>query len=520
MPETTLLKKDAVNSQAQNNAAEPILKIENVSKIYPGVRALNDVSFTVNKGEVRALIGENGAGKSTMIKCIMGVEQPNEGKIELKYKDKWVSPQNAVEAKDYGMFANYQHVNIAKELSVAENYFMGRLPLKGGLVDWKKISGDSQKVIDKFGLDINPREKISSLPVALQEMVTISKISVNDEINLVIFDEPTALLEDDKVEILYNYIRELKENGVSIIYISHRLEEIMEICDTVTVLKDGTYVDTKDISEVNKDMLVSMMVGRDIDDIYGIKHFTPGDELLRVENLTHKKHFKDINFNVHAGEILGFFGLVGAGRSEIMKCIFGADSVESGSIYVKGEKVNIKNPLEAMKHKIGFIPEDRREEGLAMPLSIKTNINLSSYDMISAAGIINLKKENERANQYQKAIAIKTPSIEQKVENLSGGNQQKVVVSKLLCRDPDVLIFDEPTVGVDVGAKEEIYKLIEQLAEQGKGIILISSYLPEVMGLSDRMIIMSEGEIVGELSKEELEHTEEQGILKTASKLE
>ncbi len=437
-----------------------ILKIEHVSKRYPGVQALKDVSFTIDKGEIRALIGENGAGKSTLIKCVMGVETPSGGTIALKRKGEWVSAKNAIEAKSYGMHANYQHVNIAKELSVAENYFMGRLPLtKLGAVDWKKVNSDSARIIEKFDLNIDPAVKIKDLPVALQEMVAISKIHVNDEINLVIFDEPTALLENDKVEILYKYIRELKAQGVSIIYISHRLDEVMDICDTVTVLKDGAYVDTKPVSEVDKDKLISMMVGRDVDDIYGIGRASAGEELLRAEDLTHRTRFRHISFDVKRGEILGFFGLVGAGRSEVMKCIFGADTLESGRIFIKGKEASIKTPMDAMRSSIGFIPEDRREEGLALELSIKTNINMSSYDMISKAGVISLKREDARAKDFEQKVAIKTPSVQQLVKNLSGGNQQKVVVSKLLCRDPDLLIFDEPTVGVDVGAKEEIYKL-------------------------------------------------------------
>lgn len=497
-----------------------ILKIDNVNKTYPGVKALNNISFSINKGEVRALIGENGAGKSTLIKCIMGVETPSSGKIEIKYKNNWVTPQNAIEAKRYGLFANYQNVNIAKELSVAENYFMGKMPVaKAGIVDWNKVYADSLKVIKKFNLDVNPRSKISSLTVGMQAMVTISKISVNEEMNLVVFDEPTALLENDKVEILFKYIRELKNNGVSVIYISHRLEEIMEVCDTVTVMKDGSYVDTKNVNEVDKDMLISMMVGRDVDNIYQISRAPSKDELLRVEKLTHEKSFRNISFHINRGEILGFFGLMGAGRSEVMKCIFGADKLVNGDIYVKGKKVKIKNPLHAMKNSIGFIPENRREEGLAFELSIRTNINMSSYDMISMAGMINLQKEEKRATEYEKKVAIKTPSTLQLVKNLSGGNQQKVVISKLLCRDPDILIFDEPTIGVDVGAKEEIYKLIEKLVLQGKGVILISSYLPEVMGLSDRMIVMSEGDIVGEISGEEISSINEEHVLKMASRI-
>lgn len=497
---------------------DTILKIEHISKFYPGVTALNNVSFEIKKGEVRALVGENGAGKSTLIKCIMGVEKPDEGKISMNYDGQWIVNTNALEAQSHGVYANYQHVNIAPDLSIAENYYLGRQPrTKAGLVDWKKMEEDCRAVINKFEMNVDPKEKIRNLPIAMQAMVTISKISVNDDIRIVIFDEPTALLENEKVEVLFRFIKELKENGVSIIYISHRLEEIMDICDSVTVLKDGTYVDTKPIGEVTKDSLIRMMVGREMSDIYNIKHQETGEEVLRVENFSDSTHFKDINFTVHKGEILGFVGLVGAGRSEIMRALCGVERRLTGDVYVKGQKVNIKNPSDAMQHGICFLTEDRRADGLALQLPIKTNINMNSYDMISKNGVISLKREQERAEDYSMRVNVKTPNVMQLVGNLSGGNQQKVVIAKLLCRDPDVLIFDEPTVGVDVGAKEEIYKLMEKLTEQGRSIILISSYLPEVMGLADRLIVMAQGRITGEFNKEELLTLKEEDVLRRAS---
>jgi len=497
---------------------ETILKIENVSKFYPGVKALNKVSFELKKGEVRALVGENGAGKSTLIKCIMGVEKLDEGRILMNYNGEWICNTNALEAQRHGVFANYQHVNIAPDLSIAENYFLGQQPkTQLGFVDWKKMYDDSKKIIDKFQMKVNPTDKIRNLPIAMQAMVTISKISVNEDIRIVIFDEPTALLENEKVEILFKFIEELKQRGVSIIYVSHRLEEIMEICDSVTILKDGTYVDTKPIEEVTKDSLISMMVGREMTDIYNIKHVEPGEELLRIENFSDSRHFKDINFTLHKGEILGFAGLVGAGRSEIMRAICGVEKRLTGDVYVRGKKVNIKDPSDAMKHGISFLTEDRREDGLALILPIKINVNMNSYDMISKRGVISLKKETERAEDYSKRVNVKTPSIMQLAGNLSGGNQQKVVIAKLLCRDPDILIFDEPTVGIDVGAKEEIYKIIEKLIAQGKGVILISSYLPEVMGLADRLIVMSQGKIRAEYGKEELKNLKEEDVLRKAS---
>ena len=494
-----------------------ILKIENVVKTYPGVRALKGISTTVKKGEVRALVGENGAGKSTLIKCIMGVESPTEGSAAINVNGKFESAKTVTDAAGLGMYANYQHVNIAKNLTVAENYFLGRLPKNPlGFVDWRKLNSESKKIIDKFGLEINPKDVISQLPIAMQAMVTISKISVNSNTRLVIFDEPTALLENDKVQTLFNYIRELKAQGVSVIYISHRLEEIMEICDTVTIMKDGEHIETRNINEVNKDYLISKMVGRKMSDIYSIRHQVAGEEILKVCNLYGEK-FKDKSFTLHKGEILGFFGLVGAGRSEVMRAVFGVEKVYSGEIYISKKKAKIRSVKDAMMYKIGFLTEDRRSDGLALSQSVELNINMYSYDMISRMGIVDVNREKKRALEYKDKMRIKTPGIHQIVNNLSGGNQQKVVISKLLCRNPDILIFDEPTVGIDVGAKEEIFKLIENLAEQGKGIIIISSYLPEAIGLSDRMAIMAEGHIAGMIEADQLKKMSEEDVLKVAS---
>ena len=497
---------------------DTIIKVEHVSKFYPGVTALKDVSLELKKGEVRALVGENGAGKSTLIKCIMGVEKPDEGKISMNYDGHWVVNNSAVEAQAHGVFANYQHVNIAPDLSIAENYYLGRQPkTKMGFVDWKKMQRDSQAVIDKFDMGVDPLAKIRELPIAMQAMVTISKISVNEDIRVVIFDEPTALLENEKVDILFKFIAELKKQGVSIIYISHRLEEIVQICDSVTILKDGAYVDTLPIAEVTKDSLIQQMVGRPMTDIYNIEHFEPGEELLRVEHFSDEKYFKDISFSLHKGEIVGFAGLVGAGRSEIMRALTAVTKHTEGDVYIHGEKVKLKDPSDALKHGIGFLTEDRRADGCALKLDIKRNINMSSYDMISKSGIVNLKKETKRAEEYSKSVNVKTPSISQLVGNLSGGNQQKVVIAKLLCRDPEILIFDEPTVGIDVGAKQEIFKLIERLTAQGRGVILISSYLPEVMGLSDRLIVMAQGKITAQYDKEALKTLTEEDVLRMAS---
>ena len=477
-----------------------ILKIEHVSKFYPGVTALKDVSFTLQKGEVRALVGENGAGKSTLIKCIMGVEKPDEGKITMNYNGEWVVNATAVDAQAHGVFANYQHVNIAPDLSIAENYFLGRQPkTKLGLVDWKKMARDSKKIIDKFEMGVDPLAKIRELPIAMQAMVTISKISVNEDIRLVIFDEPTALLENEKVDMLFRFIGELKSQGVSIIYISHRLEEIMQICDSVTILKDGSYVDTMPIENVTKDSLIQMMVGRPATDIYNIRHFDTDEELLRVENFSDSKHFKNINFTLHKGEILGFAGLVGAGRTETMRLICGADPMDSGIIRVNGKDVKIRSPKDAVHYGIGYLSEDRKRYGLCLNLSVTDNTVLPSLEQLFKGPFVHDRTAHRLAREHAEQIRTKTPSVRARVGSLSGGNQQKVVISKWLLRNCDVLIFDEPTRGIDVGAKSEIYKLMTQLAEEGKSIIMISSDMPELLRLSDRVIVMCEGHVTGEL---------------------
>ena len=494
---------------------EVLLKIENVVKTYPGVQALKGITTTIKKGEVRALVGENGAGKSTLIKCIMGVESPTEGKVEINVDGTWKSPKNAIEAKDYGMHANYQNVNIAKNLSIAENYFLGRVPLKGKFVDWNTMYTESQKVIDKFQLNVNPRDTIVSLPVAMQAMITISKISVNDNIRLVIFDEPTALLENDKVETLFKYIRELKESGVSVIYVSHRLEEIMEICDSVTIMKDGSYVETKDIKEVDKDYLISKMVGRSMVDIYNIERQKPGKELLRVEHLSGDK-FTDVSFTLREGEILGFFGLVGAGRTELFSCIYGLTKSQSGSLYLNGKEVMMKSPVDAIANGIGLVPEERRKQGMFALLSIYENVMMPSYHTISSKGVINFGEAKKRTNHQIDTMRIKTPSCNTQIKNLSGGNQQKVILGRWMEKNVDILILDEPTRGIDVRAKGEIYRLIREMADNGVTVIVISSEMDELISVSDRIMVMHEGLVKGFMEPSEDMVGEE--ILKVALK--
>lgn len=495
---------------------ELLMEIKGISKEFPGVKALNDVSFNIYKGEVRGLVGENGAGKSTLIKTMMGVHKQSAGEINYYCDGTKVQIQNPMEAREKGLLADYQDIAVAEELSITENFFMGKLLKRNGIVDWKTMHKLAKEMLSAFGMDhINTHSKMNSLSLAKQAMVVICKL-VNENPKMIIFDEPTAVLTAEDSELLFSAIRTLKAKGVAVLYISHRLEEILELCDTVTILKDGSTVKTCEARELDENKLISLMVGREVGDMYSIRRAKKGDTVLEVKNLSSKHSFHNISFHVKRGEILGLFGLVGAGRTEIVRALVGADPISGGSIVIDGKEFSRMTPLLALKNGLGLATEDRRNQGLATPLSIETNINSASYDLISKLGVINLKKERERAEQYRETMRIKTPSVKQLVQNLSGGNQQKVVLSKLLCRDPKILIFDEPTVGIDVGAKSEIYSLIESLTMQGKAIIVISSYMPELMGLSDRVLILNNGTISGEVDRGELD---EELLLRYATNL-
>lgn len=488
-----------------------ILRLESISKQFPGVRALDEVSFSLSRGEVHALVGENGAGKSTLIKILMGVYTKDEGRIILDGQEACI--QNPMDSKKLGLAAVYQEVVLAPHLSIGENFFLGKLPTKNGLVDWKKVNLDTQNALEKIGMNLNPRTKIKDIPVSYQEMVSIAKM-VFEKVRIIIFDEPTALLTTDETSRLFEIIAKLKSEGVGIIYISHRMEEIFQICDTVTVLRDGKKIDTKPISEVTENSLIAMMVGRNLAHFHRIAHPEIGEEVLRVNNLTREPAFRDISFNLRKGEILGMFGLIGSGRTDIVRCLFGADKKDCGNLLLHGKDMNIKQPLNAIRAGLGLLPENRRTQGLAYQLSVLKNINLGMYDKTARYGVVSGKKEQSNAQRYIKDLRIKTPSMHQKVRNLSGGNQQKVVISKLLNADSQIFIFDEPTVGVDVGAKQEIYNLIEDLIAKGSSIILISSYLPEVIGLANRILVMYEGRCMGIV---DADNVTEEDILRLAS---
>lgn len=492
----------------------PFLQLDAVSKNFPGVKALDHVGLSVYPGEVHGLVGENGAGKSTLIKIIMGVYQKDEGAVRIEGKE--VVIPNVIEANSLGLAAVYQDLTLALDLSIGENFFMGEFPRhRNGLIDWKTVYGKAKETLSELNVLVDPRSKITELSPAMQEMVAIAK-AVHKKSKLIIFDEPTALLSNEEVEILFAIIKRLRERGVAIIYISHRIEEIFTICDTVTILKDGQLVTTIPVGETDEDKLIALMVGRSISEMYSIQHHVPGDELLRVEGLCRKQVFEDIAFSIHKKEIFGFFGLVGSGRTEIVRAIFGADPVDAGEVYIAGKKARIKSPTDGIRLGIGFLPEDRKEQGLALKLPVKENINLASYNAITRWFFVQKSLEKKRAQTFTDKLRIKTPSIEQTVKNLSGGNQQKVVIGKWLCRESDIFIFDEPTVGIDVGAKQEVYRLMQELTEQGHAVILISSYLPEVMGLSDRIGVIHEGHLVQIVPKKNFA---EEALLRFASGL-
>lgn len=490
---------------------ENILELKGITKVYPGVVALDNVCMTFIKGEVHAIVGENGAGKSTLIKSITGALEPTSGSIVFDGKE--YMGFNPIQAIELGIGAVYQEFNLVPYLSVAENIFYGREIKKGPILDMKKMCEETDKILKELGVKIDPKTRVKDLSVAYQQIVEIAK-SVSRDVKVLILDEPSAPLTNTEIIAMFKIIKNLKQKGVTVIYISHRLEEIFEISDRVTVMRDSKYILTMETADTDRKNLISLMVGRELTDGYPCCDFKNEEVILEVKALN-TSYVHNINFKLNKGEILGFAGLVGAGRTETARAVFGADDVFSGEIFLYGKKVSIKSPKDAIKNRIGLIPEDRKQHGVLLALSIRNNITLSSLSRISKFGWINNKKEDIKIKELKSNLRIKTPTMEQLVKNLSGGNQQKVVLAKWMATKCDVLIFDEPTRGIDIGAKQEIYKLMRQLADSGKSLIMISSEMPELLGMSDRIIVMHEGEIVGELDK--CEATQEM-ILDMASK--
>ncbi|MGM0499224.1 MAG: sugar ABC transporter ATP-binding protein [Bacillota bacterium] len=491
---------------------EKVLEMKNITKTFPGVKALDKVNFSLAKGEVHALLGENGAGKSTLMKVLNGIHQRDEGEIFLRGKS--VEFNDTKEAQNAGLAIIHQELELIPHLNVAENIFLGREEKNGIFIDYKKLYQDTEDVLNMLGVNIDPKSKIKDLNIGSQQMVEIAK-AVSQNADILVMDEPTSSLTNQEIEILFKLIERLKKQDIAIVYISHRLEEVFEICDRVTVLRDGEFVGEVKTVETDEDQLINMMVGRTIEDRFPKMKFKPGEEILRVEKLSVADEIINASFSLRKGEILGVAGLMGSGRTELAKSIFGVYKEKTGEIYYRGKKLEINSPADAINNGIYYLSEDRKEEGLILGLSVANNISISVLkQMLKASTFINSASEKELAQKYIKDLNIKTPSENQLVKNLSGGNQQKVVISKLLSTKPEVVILDEPTRGIDVGAKREIYNLMQDLIDKDVAVILISSELPEVLNLSNRVIVMHEKEIMGELDAAE---ADQEAVMKLAT---
>ncbi|HEF0086883.1 TPA: sugar ABC transporter ATP-binding protein [Citrobacter youngae] len=484
--------------------SETFLQMSHITKRFPGVLALSNVDFTLRKGEVHALLGENGAGKSTLMKILSGVYQPDEG--DIIFEDQPVSFANPLSAQSVGITIIHQEFNLFPELTVEDNIFIGREFCKNNRwrLDEKQQRQAAIDILQKLNLNISPDTLVADLTVAQQQMVEIAKaISVNAKI--LIMDEPTAALTETEIDSLFRVTRLLKEQGTGIVYISHRLEELALIADRATVMRDGQFIATVDYDSVKISDLIAMMVGRDLGNIYPRREPQPQRKpVLEVSGLTRKGVLSNIDFTLHQGEILGFAGLMGAGRTELARAIFGADPIDSGTIKLNGKETVIKDIPDAIQQGISYLTEDRKKEGLALGLSVERNIMLGNYPEYSNRyGNVDSKRCQQTSEEQVKALRIKTPHLEQAALNLSGGNQQKIIIARWVCKDTDILIFDEPTRGIDVGAKLEIYELMNRLVAKGKSIIMISSELPEVLGMCDRILVMRNGRITGELASDD-----------------
>ncbi len=491
-----------------------ILEVRHVTKTYPGVVALDDVSFDVEAGEILALIGENGAGKSTVIKAISGAITPDSGTIVIDGKEfRHLTP---MQAKKAGIGVVYQELNLVPSLSIMENIFLGeKVGSAKGMPDFREMERRSVEIMEELGVKINVRTQVQMLSTAQMQIVEIAKAVVQN-CKVLIMDEPSASIPMAEVENMFQIVRRLKEKGVAVIYISHRLEELFELCDRVTVFRDGRYVITRNVADITKDDLIQYMIGRELTEKFPVRRAQIGETVLQVENLCGNGDFH-IDLSLRRGEVLGMAGLVGAGRTELAKMLCGDVKPDSGKILIHGKPLKAASAADGVDMGIGLVPEDRKLEGVFLNYSIEWNIPIMSMRRISRGMLINFKKAKELVDTYISTLEIKTPSVKQLVKNLSGGNQQKVVVAKVLAADNEILIFDEPTRGIDVGAKQEIYRLMNQLAEEGKAILMISSDMEELLGMSDRIAVMHEGRISGMLTKEEFS---QQAVLTLASGIE
>ncbi len=489
---------------------DSILVIENLNKSFPGVQALKNVSMEIRRGDVHAIVGENGAGKSTLIKIISGAYTKDSGSIVFDGSE--IGDLSPVECISLGISTVHQELRLVEELTVAENILLGS-PIEnpspiGRMINWKDTKHKAAQLIDSMGIDIGVDTVVSDLSVAKKQVVEICK-ALSRKARLVIMDEPSATLTEKELKVLFEIIAKLKKDGITTIYISHRLEEIFEIADRVTVMRDGQHIVTDDVANLDRKSLISFMVGREIDNIYPERKIAKqGKVLLKVENLSITNVLEEISFELHEGEILGIAGLVGSGRTELARAIFGVDKITSGGVYVRDDHRSIKNIQDAIRKKLALMPEDRKMQGIIPSLAVGMNISLVGIEKILRNSFINTKTEKRLAEEYVNRLRIQTPDWKQLIQFLSGGNQQKCVLAKWLFVDSDIVIFDEPTRGIDVGAKQEIYRLLTQLAQQGKGIIMISSELPEILGISHRILVMHDGRITGEVDPQKTNQEE------------
>ncbi len=474
---------------------EPILQITDIHKGFPGVKALSGVSFELLAGEIHALCGENGAGKSTLIKIITGMYNMDSGEMRMNgQKVDFASPHESIQN---GIACIYQELSIVPLLDAAQNLFLGNWPHKNGVLDKKTMYAEAAKVLERVQLDIDPHILAGELSIAQQQMLEIGRALTRDA-KIIIMDEPTSSLTEKETVVLLDLVRRLKAEGVAIVYVSHKLDEVLEICDRITVLCDGRNITCVKACDTDRPQLIEYMLGRKLDNMFNKTDTERGEVALKVEGLTREPYFRDVSFEIHKGEVVGFFGLVGAGRSEIMRAVFGVDKPDSGTVTVNGKVARIKSAADAIRCGLGFAPEDRKREGLALGLSIMENMTIAKLPFIKKGLFIDKKARREQTDKYMQEMSVKAPSSAQLVGNLSGGNQQKVVVGKWLMQNPDVLILDEPTRGIDVGSKAEIYGLVNRLAHEGIAVIIVSSEMNEILGVCDRVITVYEGRITNE----------------------
>jgi len=495
----------------------PLLEIRDVSKGFPGVQALKDVNLVLNRGEVLALVGENGAGKSTLMKILSGIYTKDSGSITIDGQAVEVSGPRA--AQELGVSIIHQEMNLLPHLNVAQNVYIGREPRVGPVLKEGELRRQTRTLLEELGIDLRATATVGDLTVAQQQMVEITKALSFEATKILIMDEPTSAISLSETQVLFRLIRSLRDRGVGIVYISHRMEELRQIADRVTVLRDGEYVDTRDVSEVTDEEIIAMMVGRELAGKHDRKARPPrsvSDVVLSVRGLSTKNLLRDVSFDVHHGEIVGFAGLMGAGRTETARALIGADPITAGTVTVHGKEVRITGPHVAVAHGIGYLPEDRKRHGLMLDQDVAFNLTMSSLPHYQGPlGVMKAGKALEVTKSFIQSLRIKTPSTRAKVKNLSGGNQQKIVIAKWLARNCDVLIFDEPTRGIDVGAKEEIYALLQKLVDEGKAIVVISSELPEVLRLSHRIVVMAQGRVTGVLDSDE---ADQERVMQLATK--